>query len=279
MSPGGRASIRRHLGAAVKEASLAADRVIPRAAGITLLIYHRVGLGTSSLVDMPIADFDAQMEFLAANYRVIGLGEAVAELTNGTARQPVRPGVVLTFDDGTADFVDNTLPILAKHRLPATLYLATGFIDGAIPWFDGSPSMSRAGLKEVADSGVVEVGSHTHRHSLLDRLADHEIAEELDRSIDLIGEWCGVYPHDFAYPKAVPPSSVADREVRARFRSAALATPGSNGVGQDPFTLRRTPIQRSDSNRHVAAKASGGMRLESVLREQFNRLRYRGKTV
>ena len=85
--------------------------------------------------------------------------------------------------------------------------------------------------------------------------------------------------HDFAYPKAVPPSSAADREVRKRFRSAALATPGANAAGQDPFTLRRTPIQSTDSRRHLEAKASGGMRLESVLRDHVNVVRYRGKTV
>ena len=64
-----------------------------------------------------------------------------------------------------------------------------------------------------------------------------------------------------------------------RFRSAALATPGANRAGQDVFELRRTPIQRSDSRRHVAAKAAGGMRLESVLRGLVNRARYRGASV
>ena len=278
MSGSTTAAVRRAVGAAVKETSLAADRLMPRATGITLLIYHRVGLGTSSLVDLPVPEFDAQMAYLAANHRVIGLGDACAEI-GASASTTMTPGVVLTFDDGTADFVDNTLPILAKYRLPATLYLATGFIDGAIPWFDGSPAMTRAGLKEVADSCVIEIGSHTHRHLLLDRLPDNEIADELDRSIELIGDWCGMTAHDFAYPKAVPPSRAADREVRKRFRSAALATPGANAAGQDLFTLRRTPIQSTDSRRHLEAKASGGMRLESVLRDRVNVVRYRAKTV
>ncbi len=278
MSVAGRRTVRRLVGGAVKEASLAADRLLPRAAGVTLLIYHRVGLGSGSLVDLPITEFDAQIAYLAEHHRVISLDRALHELAapEGAATEP---GVVLTFDDGTADFVDHTLPILARHRLPATLYLATAFIDGVVPWFDGSPAMTRAGLREVADSGLVDIGSHTHRHVLLDRMADADVADELDRSIELIGDWCGVNARDFAYPKAVRPSATADREVRRRFRSAALATPGANRAGQDVFELRRTPIQRSDSRRHVAAKAAGGMRLESVLRGLVNRARYRGASV
>jgi peptidoglycan/xylan/chitin deacetylase (PgdA/CDA1 family) len=265
--------VRGALGRAVKEVALGADRVRPPAGGATVLIYHRVGAGTGSLVDLPVDQFTRQLEILTTAHRVLPLAEALDDLAAGTAE----PSVVVTFDDGTADFVDVVLPLLERYRVPATLYLATGFVDGARRWDDGARPMTRTGLAEVASSPWVSVGSHTHRHLLLDRLAPEQVGPELDRSVELIAQWCGTPPADFAYPKAVPPSSAADAEVRRRFRSAALARPGANRPGDDVWALRRTAVQRSDGDRFFRAKAAGGLGLEAAVRERANRLRYRAK--
>jgi peptidoglycan/xylan/chitin deacetylase (PgdA/CDA1 family) len=275
--------VRRALGSAVKGASLVADRVHPPAPGITVLIFHRVGARTDSVVDLPTARFTDMLAWLRDHHRVVSLTQAVDELSatapSATASATtVEPGVVLTFDDGTADTADTVIPLLDDFRIPATLYLATGFVDGMLRWPDGAAPLSRAGLAEIAASPWMDVGSHTHQHLLLDRLPPGQVAPELDRSIELIGEWTGTAPAHFAYPKAVAPSSHADQEVRRRFRSAALATPGANRPGQDLHALRRTAVQRTDGPRCFAAKARGGMAFEAVLRERVNRVRYRGAT-
>ncbi len=111
------------------------------------------------------------------------------------------------------------------------------------------------------------VGSHTHSHALLDRLPDADLADELDRSIDLIGERVGVAAVHFAYPKAVMGSPAADRAVRARFASAALAGGRANRPGRtDPHRLARTPVQVSDGERWFRRKAGGGLALEETIR-------------
>jgi peptidoglycan/xylan/chitin deacetylase (PgdA/CDA1 family) len=267
-------AVRSTAGRAVKELSWGVDRLRPPASGVTVLIYHRVGGGTASAVDLPAEVFARQLEQLRAGYRVVSLGAALDDLAAGG---PVEPSVVVTFDDGTADFVDVAVPLLARYEVPATLYVATAFVDGARAWPDGSPPVTRAGLAEAVASGWVELGSHTHRHLLLDRLDPADVGPELDRSVELLGEWCGVEARDFAYPKAVAPSPAADASVRRRFRSAALARPGANRPGDDVHALRRTPVQRSDTDRFFRAKARGGLGLEAAAREQLNRLRYRGK--
>jgi peptidoglycan/xylan/chitin deacetylase (PgdA/CDA1 family) len=48
---------------------------------------------------------------------------------------PIRAACV-TFDDGYADNVTVALPILRRHRVPATFFLATGFIGGGRMWND-----------------------------------------------------------------------------------------------------------------------------------------------
>jgi peptidoglycan/xylan/chitin deacetylase (PgdA/CDA1 family) len=266
---------------AVKVASAAVDTVRSPPPGVVVLIYHRVGGGSGLEFDLPVDVFAAQAEALAASGRVVALGDALMRLALPEEPADARAGdpVVVTFDDGTADFVDDALPILERHRLPVTLYAATSFIDEDRPFpVDGRP-LSWRGLADACASGLVEVGSHTHGHALLDRLAAAEVAVELDRSIELIGEHLGRPPLDFAYPKAVPGSPTADREVRRRFRSAALAGTRPNPFGAtDPHRLARSPIQRSDRMRWFERKVGGGMAMEDGLRRALNRWRYAGAT-
>lgn len=259
--------------AGIKGAASLSDLVLRPADGITILIYHRVGAGNGGQMDLSPAAFEHQLGWLRAHHRVLSLDDALVELASPG---PVEPGVVLTFDDGTTDWVDHVLPALERHGMPATFYVATWFVDEARPFpSDGRP-LSWTGVAELAGSDLVTIGSHTHRHLLLDRLARSEIDAELDRSIELLGEHTGVRPEHFCYPKAVAGSPAADAAVRARFRSAVLAGTRPNLPGRtDPYRLWRSPVQPSDGERWFRQKARGGMRLEDDLRRGMNRLRYR----
>jgi peptidoglycan/xylan/chitin deacetylase (PgdA/CDA1 family) len=276
----------------VKRTGLALDRLIPPPAGITILIYHRVGGGSDSEVDLDPAMFDRQLEHLAEHHRVLSIDDAVAELgagaasgwatagsTPGAGRNGTddRRGVVITFDDGTDDFTDVVVPALDRHGLPATLFVATHYVDEQtdFPW--GAPPTSWSALRDSLAGGNVTIGSHTHAHWLLDRLDAGAVTDDLDRSIELIGEHLDVEARHFAYPKAVPGSPAAEIAVRRRFASASLAASRVNRAGHtDLHRLWRTPIQRSDGFDTFARKADGGLRLEGELRSLTARARYRG---
>ena len=262
----------------VKGAAAAADAVRPRRRGVVVLLYHRVGSRTTSEVDLPLALFAEQVEALAATRRVETL-DACLDALAGSEPPGGGDPIAVTFDDGTADFVEVALPVLARNHVPVVLYLATAFIDeGRTFPGDGRPA-SWAALRDAASTGLVTFGSHTHRHALLDRLPAAEVAGELDRSRDLIGERLGVAVAHFAYPKAVPGSRAADAAVRARFRSAALAGTRPNRYGRtDPHRLARSPIQRADAMTWFRRKVDGGMGLEDRLRTLANRRRYAGAT-
>ena len=259
--------------ALIKHISQATDKLIPPPEGLVVLIYHRIGGGSPSEVDLDADVFDAHLEHLAAHHRVLSLDDAVDALASGTDTR----GVVITFDDGTTDFADVAVPLLVKHRLPATLYAATRFIDEQVefPW--GAPPISWSALREACSTGLVTVGSHTHSHWLMDRLAPAAIGGDLDRSIELIGEHLGAAPQHFAYPKALPGSAHAEVAVRRRFRSAALAASRVNRPSHtDLHRVWRTPVQRSDGLDFFAAKAGGGLRLEGELRALLAKVKYRG---
>jgi peptidoglycan/xylan/chitin deacetylase (PgdA/CDA1 family) len=214
--------------------------------------------------------FDEQMATLAASAHVVSLGGALDALKD----EPDGASVAVTFDDGTADLVDVALPILVQHRIPATWYLATSFIDEQRP-FDSGPPLTWSAVGEACSTGLVSIGSHTHRHRLLDRAPAAEVVDELDRSIGSIGDNVGAAPLDFAYPKALLGSDSAQKAVQSRFRSAALGGTRANVAGNtDVYRLARSPIQVHDGRLWFDRKVAGGMSFEHTMREVVNRLRY-----
>jgi peptidoglycan/xylan/chitin deacetylase (PgdA/CDA1 family) len=264
-------------GRAVKVVAAAADLVSPPPRGVVVLAYHQIGAPRAGSVNLPAALFDEQLAMLVdprAAGRVARLDDAVAALD---APAPPRDLVAVTFDDGTADFVEHALPLLVKHRVPATLYLATDFVEQGRSFWDDGTVLSWDALREAVSTGLVDIGSHTHTHALLDRVPAAVVDDELDRSIELIGERLGVTARHFAYPKALAPSPAADGAVRARFASAARAGGRPNRFGAtDPWLLARTPIVVSDGLSWFRRKAAGGLRLEGGVRERLDERRYAG---
>jgi len=273
----------------VKRAGTMVDRLLPPPRDITILIYHRVGGGTESEVDLSPEMFERRLEFLAEDHRVLSLDDAGSELTDESAAgwaaagvdvaldKSKQRGVVITFDAGTTDFTDIVVPALDRHALPATLYVATRFVDESIdfPW--GAPPTSRAELRDSLASGNVTIGSHTHAHWLLDRLDASSTNEDVDRSIELTESNLDHSPRHFAYPKAIAGSPSAEVAVRRRFDTASLALNRVNRPGStDLHRLSRTPIQSSDGFETFKSKAAGGLRLEGELRSLSARYRYRG---
>jgi peptidoglycan/xylan/chitin deacetylase (PgdA/CDA1 family) len=204
----------------------------------------------------------------------VSLGDALEQLAAPDAPS-AGSSIVVTFDDGTADFVDEALPILVRHRVPATLYVATDFVEHEHEFPAGGKPVSWAALRDACATGFVSVGSHTDTHRLFDRISEADAARELDCSIELIGDRLGRPALDFAYPKAVPGPPEIARLVRDRFRSAALAGTRVNPWrATDPYRLARSPIQVSDGMQFFDRKLAGGMTLEDSLRRTLNRVRY-----
>ena len=87
--------------------------------------------------------FETQIRFLAEHRHVISLNQLVEQIENG---EPIRRGsVAITFDDGYRNNLTVAAPILAKYNMPATIYLATAYVDkGESQWIDILYSAFRA---------------------------------------------------------------------------------------------------------------------------------------
>jgi len=107
---------------------------------VLVLVYHGVHAGCAE----PLLNFDGmhvrarrfarQMHYVSRRYRVVALDRL---LEPGHAPTPDRPCAVLTIDDGYRNIYRVAFPILKRLRLPATLFVPTGFIRGGRGfWWD-----------------------------------------------------------------------------------------------------------------------------------------------
>jgi peptidoglycan/xylan/chitin deacetylase (PgdA/CDA1 family) len=105
--------------------------------GVMTLNYHRIGDGSASPFDRGLwsattEDFDAQVQFVKKQFDVI----SPADLPEAR-RQASGRFLIITFDDGYADNFHAAFPVLKAHGVPATFFIATGFIDKpSLPWWD-----------------------------------------------------------------------------------------------------------------------------------------------
>lgn len=106
-----------------------------RDARLSILIFHRVLPAVDPLfpTEVDTVAFDRICGWLRQWFNVLPLDAAVRRLADGTL--PPRAAAI-TFDDGYADNHALALPILQRHGLPATFFIATGFLDGGRMWND-----------------------------------------------------------------------------------------------------------------------------------------------
>jgi peptidoglycan/xylan/chitin deacetylase (PgdA/CDA1 family) len=150
---------------------LAYHRVLPRRQFTEFPLYE-------DLVT-PLEDFETQMAWLARRTSVLPLDQLFGALRDDR-RLPART-VGLTFDDGYADNYQYAFPVLRRHRLPATIFLATGHVGGASGLFfwDEVARWRSAGVREIEIEGLGRrrVDLLSHRNRLIRDLKTYPVDE------------------------------------------------------------------------------------------------------
>ena len=100
-----------------------------------IFLYHRVNDDRDPfLPSLPVAEFRQQMEYIARNFHVVTLNDIAEGRIAGNGS---KYSVAITFDDGYRDNFTSAFPILKELGIPATIYLATGYVGtNRIPWYD-----------------------------------------------------------------------------------------------------------------------------------------------
>lgn len=232
--------------------------------GIRILGYHRVDTPRDRLSVSP-ARFRAQMEVLrASGVEPIALAEAYELMDAGFDGRYV----CVTFDDGYLDNLVHALPVLEQCQIPATVFVATGLVDGTAPctWYVRPPAfLDWQNIGELTRTGLIDVQPHSVTHRALPDLSDEEAESEIALSTSRLHAQLGVAPHTFCYPGG----HFGEREVELVRQNglcgAVTVLPGVNGSQSDRMALRRTMIADLDSVADFRAKLAGALDAPSAI--------------
>ena len=148
-----------------------------RNASLLVMIFHRVLPQPDPMMpDEPdAASFAAQMDLVAENFNVLPLREAITRLRDGSL--PPR-ALCITFDDGYANNYEVALPILAARKLPATVFVAAGFLNGG-RMFNDTVIETVRGAGVVIDLEAEGIGKFDLTKPGARRAAQREIVTKL----------------------------------------------------------------------------------------------------
>jgi peptidoglycan/xylan/chitin deacetylase (PgdA/CDA1 family) len=127
---------------------------VPAWHGALVLNYHRIGNAGAQPWDRTLFSataerLDAQLAVLAREADVVGPADLPSLVAAGRGRH-----VLLTFDDGYRDNHELAFPLLRRHGLTATFFLATGFIDAPhAAWWDEIAWMARRATSAQVPAG------------------------------------------------------------------------------------------------------------------------------
>jgi peptidoglycan/xylan/chitin deacetylase (PgdA/CDA1 family) len=220
---------------------------------LRVLMYHKINDLPGNPLTMPVSLFDEQLDMLGRlGYTVVDLQAVLDYYVEG---RPLPPrAVLITFDDGYHDNLENAARVLRKYGYPAVLFVPIGYLDDRQPLpheerlaVQGvlNRTLDWEELAEVERSGI-RIESHGISHRPLADLEVDEAAREIALSKLRLEERLGRPVRAFSYVKG----SEADyRPVhlslvrQAGYDVAFSAVSGANSADTDPLQLRRYNIE------------------------------------
>lgn len=205
---------------------------------IPILTYHGVDdeiWGNSSLFVKP-SEFEKQMKYLSENgFTTLFLSEI------GFASNYEKP-IILTFDDGYMDMYTIAYPIMKSYGIKSNMYIISG-------WLDGEVYMNSDMVKDLSNSGLVEIGSHTVSHVHLSALSYEEQEKELFESKQDLENITGKKINTIAYPYGQ--RNYETLQIAKKYYDYAVTTDSganyANTYMSSSLILKRYNIQRGTS--------------------------------
>ena len=232
---------------------------------VPILIYHSISsAATARFRQFTVSPmlFAEQMAYLhQQRYTPLTVTQFIRARSQEASALAERP-VILTFDDGFADFFTDALPVLKRYKFTATLYITTAFIDGVSQWMRRERETARRmlswqELSEIAVSGI-ECGAHTHTHPQLDTLSAPAARNEMVRSKRLLEDHLGQEVSSFAYPYGYQTARLRQLARETGYTSACAVRHAKSSLNDDAFCLARLMVRgNADLNTFAALLADG----------------------
>ena len=223
--------------------------------GVRILAYHGVESPPSNPFAVSVEDFEKQIAYITKHFEVIDF-DTFLKWKQGEYESP-NPKVVLTFDDGFKNNLSHAAPILEKYGAAATFFVIGSKLDG-----DDQRFMTKNEARELAHTVLFRVGSHSLNHLSVARVSDEQRNEEIGTSKSVLDVKLDREVSLFCYPYGTFKDFDERCVTLLREHGYALACTSVNGInfkGTDPFRLRRTKVEWSDTEKTFCRLLNGGI--------------------
>lgn len=205
---------------------------IPSGRQVPVLMYHAVSDQTWGLEGLFLSppDMEAQLKCLTEN------GYDPIFFSDLPHLDQYRKPVILTFDDGYNNNYTDLYPLLQKYNVKATIFVIPSSVGGQY-------SMTAAQIKEMADSGLVSIQSHTQDHKELASLSADQQKQQFAQSQLAIARMTGRIPSVLSYPSGSYDSNTLSLAPEY-FDMAVKSRGGLWTVQNNFFEIDRYPVYR-----------------------------------
>lgn len=158
--------------------------------GIPVYMYHSINetpLSADTALSVRPDDFEVQLQF----YQESGYTAITAEELPKADK--VKKPIVITLDDGYEDNYTNAYPLLKKYNMKATIFVVTDEIGKA-------GYLTKEQIKEMTQSGVIQIGSHTASHLNLKQISPSDADAQLQSSKQILSDLLGEEVTAVSYP-------------------------------------------------------------------------------
>lgn len=219
---------------------------------VPVLMYHSVDeKAQQTKLSVCPASFDRQMKFLSErNYNVVTLQELVDITEKG--RGFSSKTVAITFDDGYENNYTCVFPVIKKYNIPVTIFVVMDKVgrEGYLSWRQ---------IREMTESGLVSVGSHTFNHTYLPDVSDKgRLRIEIFKSKQLLQMLTGQENIFFSYPLGGFNEKIRKLAIEAGYAGACATNPGGKYPDNDIYAIKRVRVSRTSDNLFVFWIESSG---------------------
>src|SRR5690606_27650269 len=224
---------------------------------VRVLLYHSIG-SNASRPSVKMSAFRQQLAWLREHdVEVIRLSQLL-DFMEGKLRLP-RHAAVITIDDGELNGYEVAYPILKEQGLPFALGIATRTIDqhrsrGALNWDQ---------IREMVNSGLCEVASHSVTHRAMTSLPDEVALRELERSRAKLEQILGLRPEAFFYPLGDHDRRIRRLTRQSGYRAAFVAQGGPTTLSTPRYWIRRYDVKPHTPLRIFRSFFNHGIRMLS----------------
>jgi peptidoglycan/xylan/chitin deacetylase (PgdA/CDA1 family) len=210
---------------------------------LAVLMYHSVDL-TPNFHSVDPKEFTRQIEYLRKNYAIVSLNEMV-DFAKGSRKAP-RKAVAITFDDGSQDLYLSVYPYFRKNKLPATVFISTGYVGKQWPFYvHPQKTLDWSEIEEMSRNNF-EIGAHTVHHQNLRNMSLEEASKEISESKIEIENHIKKSVNFFSYPFGAYTPEVVN-VVRSLGFKGGVGGIGTISINPQIFNLNRIQVDKSIS--------------------------------